>query len=290
MSEESASKIERGLDVVLSTSTSQKKDKRATRRELMKTLRKSGEGETNKIRAGIQLVDKFIPGSEDLIASILSNYSKLPFEFSKKDKKVFDAGGEGTLFAFGEAGNRKVLKVYRESLGLRGDALQKKALEVQADYEKIKSLFGHIPNLIPDEQFLLLHSPLLKKPAVASVQPFVEGTVRDFFTDFTPEERINTIENNPLLREQFIDFAQTHERMNLQEGKCLDLLGDKNLSIVEHDGKARLVFLDPHHMYKSPGLSGRNDLSTTLAVRIADIKEVLADVKPKTELAPTGTG
>lgn len=161
-----------------------------------------------------------------------------------------------------------------------------KAKQIKQDYQKIKSWFGHIPSFVPDEFFLIVHSPLLSKKAVATIQPFIEGKIRGFFEDFTEDQLVTTINNNRTLKKQFALFGEKlMELCHIDHWECIDILGKANLSLIEKDGEQQLILIDPHMIYNSKILSERpsEDLKR-LTDKINQIERILTrlTIRPNT--------
>ena len=120
------------------------------------------------------------------------------------------------------------------------------AKEQKSEYERIRSVYGAIEGLIPQEFYTILQGPRNSEPVVAMIQPFISGNIRDIFQDFEPEELKSLLRRNKTLMKQVKGFVKATKSDPELINSELDLLGENNLSIVGEGGKERLLFLDPH--------------------------------------------
>ncbi len=102
-----------------------------------------------------------------------------------------------------------------------------------------------------DEYMLKLKDPFTKKEALAVLQPYQSGEIKDIFTDISQEELIALLSHNTKLKDKFIKFTKQTLAHAEKTEEVLDLLGDKNLSIISNKNDDRLIVLDPHHIYKT---------------------------------------
>ncbi|MDO8498719.1 MAG: hypothetical protein Q7S44_02950 [bacterium] len=214
-------------------------------RELAAVLFKSSSWKSDRLLAALNLLGNYIPNAESLIARLVFEPSKMPF--LDTSPLAVGRGWEQAVFSFQVKDRKYALKINRESIGLNGEALSVKARQVRMSYQRVKTDFGDIPGLVPEEMFLIVHSHLRAIRALAVVQPYMEGELRDFFTDFTMEQLVATLTTNQQLCRQFIPFAERvlgiYQRL---PEEFLDIGGYRNLSVVSKGGEKRLILLDPH--------------------------------------------
>ncbi len=202
--------------------------------------------------AFLKVADKFLPERvKKSYREGLYNESNLPFNF---EKLGFDGwigkGGESTVYLL-ESKNKEmlsyVLKIHVSRKTGGAEELLSEAKRYKEEYETIKSWYAEMPDLIPEENFLICPKPLNGKPAVASVQKFVGRKLKDIFDDISKDNLEGICSENPGLAESIKKFVAISDNLKKEKGEIVDLLGKKNLSIAEdEDGKEKLVFIDPH--------------------------------------------
>lgn len=220
----------------------------------------SQKGKYNKVTSLIRLIKELAPGmvSENLLKIIpKDDPTNLPFNPDKLEfRGKIGKGGEHKVFlleAKDSSQSSYVLKINHQVLGGL-DQVKKKAARFKQEYEEIKDRYKDLPGIIPEE--LTIITPNLKtgKPAMATIQKFYGNQIRDLLKDFNQEELISLMGQEPKLYSEFKKFYEITEKQYCQNGVAVDLLGDKNLSIVKTDDGFKLIILDPHSsVYKASG-------------------------------------
>ena len=144
------------------------------------------------------------------------------------------------------------------------------AIGQQRDYEKIKGMFSHIPQLIPNE-WRILYDRHDGKPGVMFFREFVEGPIRDVF-DFSKEELQARIGNNPNLNSQMTGFSTVC--MENIDDYPVDLFGKNNLVITGSSGSERLVLLEPHTCDSNPSPETKQEIHD----KIVYLNQIIKDV------------
>src|SRR3989339_477822 len=212
------------------------------------------KGKYNQAVAAVKLIMEMIPGalSEKIKASLNNNdYSELPFDLEKYNfqEKI----GRGFVSKVHLLESKQpdqpsyVLKLDYYNQGTV-DELQTIARQQHREYEKIKKDYQSIPGLIPNEQTLIVADKKSKTPTIATLQEFVGGDLRDLFKEINKEELIRLLIENEGFREEFLEFVRISAGMAKEKNEFIDLLGKKNLSIVEKNSEPHLCFIDPHHI------------------------------------------
>jgi hypothetical protein len=175
----------------------------------------------------------------------LVDTSRLPFEFATCELLAFGSGVTVYLVrpTSGSNAGARVVKVFRKSLGMRREALLGQVRERRAAHRRVMAWYGDGGVVLPT-QFLLLHGPLLGRPAAACIQPFVDGPKRDVFQDFTEAELEELLGTNERLRAQLASFTRATAFAAAEEGACVDLLGRGNLVVHAAPTGSELVLLD----------------------------------------------
>lgn len=203
-----------------------------------------------KFTALLQITKKIVPDLiQEKYRESLYDPSQLPFNFEEFSYEGrVGMGGENYVFLF-ESKEKNVssfvFKVdYRDSSD--ADDLLKIARERKSEYEWMRQQFSEMPNLIPEEHFLITEDPKKERcGVVASVQKFVGHDIKDFFS--TPLEDIQKIcEENEELKKDIKKFTSINLKI-YEEGNIIDLLGKKNIVFTkDKEEKEKLIFIDPH--------------------------------------------
>jgi len=272
----------RGLEIAAASHL----QKGRTSQELLKTLLAPDSHKQERLSAGINLVGIAVPGFEEFLGKVLTNRDKLPFK--TVDPNLFFRGGENSIFLIRDeesstAGEEiKVLKINLESLGGNRERLLQIANRIKEEYEKTKSWYADIPDFVPEENTLILHSHLLGKPAVATVQQFIPGEKRGIFEDYSEDELVEKLGKDEYLRSDFVSFCRKLVDIYEETGECIDLPGERNIIIVEEDGKSSLVLLDPHIIHSPERLSSFGPLTAERPQeRVSQLKSILSKLEEK---------
>ncbi|MHC4082300.1 MAG: hypothetical protein ACYS15_04455 [Planctomycetota bacterium] len=199
---------------------------------------------TNYDRVGslAGIVDAIAPGTARRAGALICRRTELPF---RTDRVELLAYGSGATVFVAEAGSRRrVLKIYRRSLGVSAERLQALLAEYQDKYDTIRAWYEGDAGLVWPAEFMVLPGPILGRPAVACVQEHIGDEARDFFRGFTDEELAAALNGSDELRRQFLFFAERTLHVCRSHRRCPDLLGEKNLSIVGRGGGRRLRLID----------------------------------------------
>ncbi|MBL7159919.1 hypothetical protein ISS85_05560 [Candidatus Microgenomates bacterium] len=214
-----------------------------------------------RLKDGMHLAGSVIPGFERFCARLLTSVDKFPLYPTKLE--LLDYGGGNTVFLAETMGMKRVLRVNRESIGLPKRELLAKVQEVRQVYRTIQSCYSDIPGLVLDEEFFIAHGHLLGMSALVTSQPYLEGEIKCFFNDYSEKELLSLMAEDTNLRKTFSLFADKLLHVYSETGSCVDILGSKNLAIVEEDDQHRLVLLDTHLIY-DPQILAERPLDTTL--------------------------
>ena len=191
-----------------------------------------------------------VASTANLIAGICPSLSKRTFKFLLRSQQLpfrqcaielMNYGSGSTVFLMTVGGEQRVVKVFRRSLGRNRPGLMAIAHEFISKYRLVASWYK---DLVPPTQFLILNGPILGRPAVALVQPYLDGEKKDLFRDFLHDELVSLMQNHPLLNEQIRFFAKQtlycHEKLNL----CLDFLGRENVMVLKSKDTFTLHIID----------------------------------------------
>lgn len=189
----------------------------------------------------VNLLDRAAPGLARRLSTGLYDPSRLPFPVERI--KLFSYGSGSTVFLLEKGERRYILKVYRRSLGKNKKELKDLADHFAGKYQKVAGWYRGSYELTPASSFLILHGPLLARPAVAVLQEYIPGEKRDFFLDFGDEELLTLMEQADF-RSQFLFFAQRTLEVYQESGLCFDFIGRDNLMVVQEGGRARLAIID----------------------------------------------
>jgi hypothetical protein len=198
--------------------------------------------EFDKVPSAINLADRFIPGVAERLSQSLYRSAQLPF--AQSHMYLLSYGLGATVFFLHTPAGDKVLKIFRRSLGTGAKRGFKILNEYKTKYEMIASWYRCDPQIVPDAQFLMLNGPVLEHPVGAVLQTYVPGEQRDLFTDFSSQELVELIRSDVSLRKQFCLFASRTLALFDEDRVLIDLVGSKNVALVQHNNTWRLKLMD----------------------------------------------
>jgi hypothetical protein len=213
------------------------------------TLTTQGAGRRAKAMAAVSIIRSIAPeGLNEKITDIF-NYdsAELPipqeqFKFTGK----LDSGGINYVFLLKSqepASESYVLKIpiVNPPNPIEYAQAQKR------EFDEIKGYFEHIPNFVPEEHHMVVHSPRGATPTAAVLQEFIGGEIKDVFIDYNKDELTQLFETHPDVLQAAKAFIDTvYDSPNLINNE-LDLMGVRNLSIIETATGPRIVLLDAHY-------------------------------------------
>jgi len=200
---------------------------------------------TNRERTAhlVNLADAIVPGLAGVVSKKLYRTHLLPF--ADQHPQLIAYGKGSTVFLLNTDRGAKVLKVYRRSLGKRGEDLFGVLDAYRAKYNMICEWYNGPFNLVIPSSFLIVNGPVLNQPVAASIQPHIGASKSDLLQDHTDAEIVRMMRENAELREQFIYFASRTLYVYSNYGIVLDLLGYENIVLINDEGRQDLLILDP---------------------------------------------
>ncbi len=197
------------------------------------------------VKACLSLIYQLLPDKQkDLITA---EYTKnFPLAIQNSNLEAIGSGGANTVFRNSNLPEAYIFCVNRNNCNSTKEAFEE-AQTIKNDYAQIKEIYAELPDLIPSEDYFLGENKK-RQPLVMSIRRFVDGDIKDIFTDYTQVELKALLSENPTLAQQLNKFVEITTRNNaffIQNE--VDIIGKKNLSIVTNGNNApNLVFLDPH--------------------------------------------
>ena len=201
-----------------------------------------GSSHYDRVAALVGLIDTLIPGTERRASDRLFRAGSLPFASARFE--LMESGSGSTVFLLETGRGRRVLKAYRRTIGRSRDTLLELSTVYRNKYETVSSWYAGPYDIVVPASFLVLHAPLLGRPAVGCLQWYVEGEKRDFFGDFEDAELLQLMKEDNGLREQFTFFARKTLKVRAAQGLCTDLLGAQNLMITREGESWALKLID----------------------------------------------
>ncbi len=216
------------------------------------------DGKESKYRKFVAFLDV----ARDIVPESLQKYyrdslydtSELPFNFENFPfEGRLGGGAECNVYLFSSKKEDVPSFVFKVDYIDSGDpeTLVEVAKERKVEYEKIKELFGELPELIPEEHFIISEGVHKNEKAgvVASVQKFLGYNLGDIFR--MPLEDIkSSCAEDPKLCADIKKFVEISKHLFEEKGEILDILG-VNLVIAEQEEGKKLHFIDPHHIYSA---------------------------------------
>jgi hypothetical protein len=228
--------------------------------------------------AALNLVDAIVPGTAAAWSELALRGRRLPLRCSELALLAFGTGD--TVYRLGPPNSGSVLKVERISLGLRLAELTALAKRRRDALRDVLRQYRRAPGVFPDVQFLVIQSPLFRVPAVAALQPYVEGPFRDLLRDVPEAELDRMVARMPQLRADIVAFLECTIAAWERGGWVVDL-GRGNLVLAGEGDRARLVYLDVE-MKEASGLNGtvREWMYEDVVERM---REVLRAIGPRSD-------
>jgi hypothetical protein len=236
--------------------------------------------------AALNLVDSIVPGTVAAWARLALRGRRLPLRCSELELLAFGTGD--TVFRLGPPASDSVLKVERLSLGLPVSELTALAHRRQAAMRDVLRQYRRAASAFPSVQFLVIQSPLFGVPAVAALQPYVEGPFRDLLRDVPDAEIERMVARVPRLRADIAAFFECTIAAWERGGWVVDLGRDNVVLAGEGDG-AKLVYLDIE-MKEVAGLRGTARESMYEGI-VDRMREILRAIGPRANgLSSNGLG
>lgn len=212
------------------------------RQKYLKMLISRRASNYERVAAGTNLIDTFVPGFAHKLSTRLINSSRFPF--ANADLQLMSYGSGSTVFLLKRPEEDWVLKIYRRSLGKKGESLAQIAAHFKVKYETVCSWYNSRFNLVPEAHFLILYGPIFSKPAAAVLQRYIHGNKSDFFLDHSNQTLLHLMNQDPELVGSFLFFAEQTFKIQQQHNLCVDFLGRENLMLVEQNGRYKLLVVD----------------------------------------------
>lgn len=224
--------------------------------ETLKLLISPGSEKQPRARALIQLTHRLLPKLTLRYAQLTtSRVAKL----SPYKPKLIAHGTAHNIFLInipckagsGSAGKDKqyALKVNVHSQRLKTDLARRDLWEnIKTDATKIRSWFGHIPGFLPHQTVTILNAPPMNRPAVVTIQPYIEGDKTDVFS-LSKTKLLELLEQKPYLRTSFTAFINQLRHISRRTHEAPELAGEGNLVFVTNKGrKTCLMLLDANYV------------------------------------------
>lgn len=212
--------------------------------EHLEILFGEGRSKFDRAIAMMSLLRKILPAD---VTKFKYKTENLPFNPNRYElRKPIGWGGESDVYLLEskEEGEPSwALKINHQEGD--PDELSAKAQEIRQKYETVRELYKGIEGLVPQEWTIILEGVKNGKPAIATIQKYYGKEIRDVFKDVKEEELARILSKNPNLKQSLNQFLRISRELG-KRGEMVDLLGDGNFSLVEEDGRGKLILLDPH--------------------------------------------
>lgn len=228
----------RSLDAAMTASLRPRRGLKANLRTLV-SLRSSNY---DRVASLVNAVDRVVPGTARWVTNRIYRPFRPPFPAKHVELLAFGSGS--TAFrAHTETGD-KVIKFYRKSLGVSARRLPAVVRVFREKYEVVSEWYKETPGLVWPAEFVLLDGPIFGRPALACVQEYIAGEMRDFFQDFSEDELAVMLSDSEGLREEFLAFARQTMTVYESQRMCADFVGHNNLTVVTGGDRPRLHLID----------------------------------------------
>lgn len=207
-----------------------------------------------RLTAFLHLIENAIPASLlDKYKKSFYDVSRLPFDLNEYSfEGRIGHGSESIVYLLKakEKGDLSyVLKMLRpiKYKDTNTNTLIELAKKRKQECEDMKKLFSAMPDLIPEENFVIMENPKRGEGGVVvSVQKFGGYDMKDLF-DVPIEEIQKIYKENSDFQKEMKTFAKINMQMYQEKGEMIDLTGPNNVSLIRtEEGNTHLVFIDPH--------------------------------------------
>jgi len=247
------------------------------------TLFKKGESKFNRTVALLGMLRKILPEG---VLKFNYKTDDLPFDPERYEfnEGALGRGGENDVYRLEAKKNGEpswALKINHQD---RGDvkSLTARAKEISQEYEMVKDWYDEIEGLVPREWTMILAGPRDGQAAIATIQEYYGTRIRDVFKEVDADELTTLLGNQPQLKADFENFLRISREQVALTGNTIDLLGDKNLSLIKKDDEERLIILDPH-LISNP-VRKEAEIKTKLEAKLAYLEQVIEAV-PRDRMA-----
>lgn len=233
--------------------------------------------------AGLRIAAHYLPGfaRQKIKMSLDYTSENLPFDTEKYHFSGYlTEGWINKIFLLESLTDKSpsyVMKVNKFSIGIKtlnNKQIFDEAQKQKNEYEEINKAYKDIPDLIPQELYIVANSPHRGMPASIMLQPFIGDKLRDIFDDIEKEELQYLLQSNTEFRNQLTNFLKITKENPKLLSKNIDILGAKNLSVIGEKGKERLIFLDPHYAH-TDDQNKYNDRHHQIAARLQYLSGLL---------------
>ena len=247
-----------------------------------------GTGESTENQKGYEKPDEGAEAAK-VLNSVTNEFPELKAEQERglpfREELVFKGKiGQGTprIVYLLESQDPSVKSMVIKVIKTPGEDLQKKAVQEKEEIVAIKEIYPDIPDLIPDEHMIITSHPLDKdKAAVVAVQRFIGKNLRDFFNSVSKDEFLEMLNNDDVLKREFISFAEKTLGHEKEKHEVVDIVGPNNFVVLDENGKKRLRFIDPHWMHRTDRAEpGKEHVLAKIKERLSYMESILTVVKP----------
>lgn len=228
----------KSLDAVMTASLQQG----ARKKDLFRSVVRRKSSNYARVSSFVRLLDSVRPGLAQGFANALYGLDRFPAEGYQISLLGFGSGA--TVFLLENERERKVLKIFRRSLGKSVRTALQVAMDYRRKYRDIAGWFNDRCEVAVPSAYLVLHGPLLGATAAAVLQPYIEGKKLDLFEDFTEDEAVQLGQSDSIFRLQLLDFSRQLFAVLGEKEVCFDLVGRENLMLVESGEGIRLKIAD----------------------------------------------
>jgi hypothetical protein len=237
----------------------------------------------DRVGALMTALDHLLPGVARRFSQALLQPEALALRYERCEPLAFGSGG--TVYLLTNGPEQTALKIYRRSLGAPVSQLSELIAEFCTKYDTVLSWYTtRTVHLVVPSCFVILHNPLRRVPALASIQRYIAPPHHDLFTAFGHDDLALLASVDQQFAQQLEHFIGTTVRVYEEEARCLDCVGAENVLVVPTDGKIRLLI----HDYGVFDLSTLAQLSPATLIQL---EERIAWLRAlQTRLAAVGQG
>lgn len=214
------------------------------------------QSKSERTRNFFKLLKSFVPEkfrpSQNTLNEFFYDSSQLPFDTENYDfsETSIARGAQAKLYLLESKDVTKksiALKVYKP-LREKVD-VEEHAKILRGEVEKAKTIYSSMPELVPDEHYLIMEDPFMKgSKAVALIEEFYGKDIQDFFA-YDTEKLKKEVSQDPELKKFILQFIEITLKHLDETGELVDIIGDKNLVLAKTDKGRSMRLLDPHNFH-----------------------------------------
>lgn len=238
-------RIKRKTDLVtISAMSISKKDREIS----IPTILNRKSSNWNRALSTLDALYKILPGVESFHKKYLFQPTALPL---KVDQILLENQGKEQIVFKTVLKNKKTVAIKTNFLSRIHPSFNH-AIRVKYEYETIKNLYKDMSGFVITEHHFLSHTKGgIKKQndVLVTLQPYIDPPHNGLFEDYSVKEILDLANKHPSFRDELCKFINiTLENLSINKFMP-DIVGDRNVLVLENSDSPKLLFIDPHVLF-----------------------------------------